>query len=560
MKVTATCQAVIVALFLSAGLRAVPQTPQSDAAPEPIILKSTSRAVQLDVFVNDPSGRPVHGLRKSDFLITDNGQPRDIPIFAGEIDANHTAPSSAEPPPDVYSNRLGIRDSRIVTAIVIDAVPRPEGLQKNPGTFGLSARRPEAALSIVRWQAINAVSQIAPGQMIAIYAACPDLRVVQDYTSDPDRLVASLKAFVPPPLPRAAGKKQPQTIDALVPPMLSALREVAARMSVASGRKSVVWISQTYGAELNPSSITGATDSTKAAFNDANVPLYAVDARFSATCEAPVRFPGDTSGGGQVGEVSIVTPICSQPPDISNEWMEYLARATGGRAFSRGKVVAVQEYVVQEPGAAPRFRWGSHKLESDRGLVSDALVFAVDESRYAYELGFYVSEPELDGKVHMLSVTVPAKPKFDLRYRSGYIASAGATAPPVAQTLAGPGAPQEPAGPLNPDEVGIDAKIDTASRAKNELRVSLALAPATVTRTADGVIMLDATFTQTNGVGKQLARIQETVRAQAPETQTDMVRYARAMKLINGAVFLHITIRDQATNRAGSITIPIEQQ
>jgi hypothetical protein len=30
--------------------------------------------------------------------------------------------------------------------------------------------------------------------------------------------------------------------------------------------------------------------------------------------------------------------------------------------------------------------------------------------------------------------------------------------------------------------------------------------------------------------------------------------------LINGAVLLHIRIRDQATNRVGSITIPIEKQ
>ena len=112
---------------------------------------------------------------------------------------------------------------------------------------------------------------------------------MQDYTSDPDRLVASLKAFVPPPLPHAAGKKQPQTIDALVPPMLSALRDVAGRMSGASGRKSVVWISQAYGTELNLYAISGATDATVAAFNDANVPLYAVDTRFSPTCEDPAQ-------------------------------------------------------------------------------------------------------------------------------------------------------------------------------------------------------------------------------------------------------------------------------
>jgi len=534
----------IAALFLQAVLRAVPQARPPDAAPGPIILKSTSRAVQLDVFVNDPSGRPVHGLQKNDFVVTDDGYPRDIRIFAGEIDANRTAPSSATTvPPGVYSNRLGMRGSRIVTAIVIDAVPRPDGLQKNAGIF--AAFKPEFWSNLVRSQAIRAINRMEPGQTIAIYAACPDLSIVQDYTSDPDRLVASLKAFVPPRLRDAAGKKQPRTIDAFVPPMLSALRDVAGRMSGASGRKSVVWISQAYGAGLNLSAISGATNSVVAAFNDANVRLYAVDARFSPTCQPPVNF--DQSG--------TVPLTCSQPPDISDEWMEHLAQATGGRAFSGGRVFAIQERDAQAGTT-----WSRYELQSDHGVISEALRFAVDDSRYAYEMGFYVSESELDGKVHMLSVTVPAKPRFGLRYRSGYTASASATAPPAAQGLTGPDSNQEPASPLNSDEVGIDAKIAMAARAKNELRVSLALAPGTVTRTPYSVIVLDATFTQTDDSGKQLAKIQETVRVPSPETQTDMIRYACAMKLINGAVLLHIRIRDQATNRVGSITIPIEKQ
>jgi hypothetical protein len=53
--------------------RAVPQPGPPDVAPESVVLKSTSRAVQLDVFVNDPSGRPVHGLQKGDFFVTDKG-------------------------------------------------------------------------------------------------------------------------------------------------------------------------------------------------------------------------------------------------------------------------------------------------------------------------------------------------------------------------------------------------------------------------------------------------------------------------------------------------------
>jgi len=548
--------AAIVALFLQAALRAVPQPRPPDAAPQPMVLKSASHAVQLEVFVNDPSGRPVHGLQRSDFVVTDNGHPRDIRIFAGEIDASQSS-ATAAPPPGVYSNRLGMRDSRIVTAIVIDAAPRPEGLQKNAGAF--ASRRPEFWFFWVRAQALHAINRMQPGQTMAIYAACPDLRIVQDYTSDPDRLAAGLNAFVPARLPAPAGKRQSPTVDTLVPPMLSALREVAGGMSGASGRKSVVWISQAYGTELNLSGIGDATDATVDAFNEANVPLYAVDARFSPTCQAPAIFSRAIPEAGRVEQEETGTLSCSQPPDVSDEWMQYLADATGGRAFSGGKVFGIQGRDTQPAPMGGIVEWSMYQLRrSDGGLISDALRFAVDDSRYAYQMGFYVPESELDGKIHVLKVTVPAQPKFELRYRSGYTASAGATAPSLAQEQTGPDPKPEPASRLNSDEVGIDAKVEVAAR--NELRVSLALAPETVTRTADGVIVLDATFTQTDDSGKQLAKIQETVRVLPPETPTEIVPYSRTLKLINGAVLLHIRIRDQATNRAGTIAIPIRKQ
>src|SRR6185312_12199314 len=127
-------------------------------------------------------------------------------------------------------------------------------------------------------QAKQAISGLQPGQTMAIYAMCPDLRVVQDYTSDVGLLLASLNAFV---IPRASSA--PSAV-----PMLSALREIAGRMSGSPGRKSIVWISQGYGEELSSAAIRSATDTTVAALNDVNVSLYAVDARFNPTCQEPL--------------------------------------------------------------------------------------------------------------------------------------------------------------------------------------------------------------------------------------------------------------------------------
>ena len=486
----------IAALALLAAPRAFPQP----------ILKSSSHVVQMDVLVVDASGNPVHGLQQKDFAVTDNGHPRDVQIFAGEIDADQTAPR-------VFSNRLGLKDSRIVTAIVIDAVRRPEHISALPLE-----------------QAKRVMGRLQPGQTMAIYAVYPDLRLLQDYTSDPGRLLSSLDAFVPP-----RDAKAPSVV-----PMLSALRAIAERMSGSPGRRSIVWISQGYGAELNSAAVRSATDATVAALNGVNVSLYSVDARFNPICQDPL--PDMTP---RLSRTVTTSPVCSQPRDAGDDWVENLAQATGGRAFSTGDINAVRTEVRNVQG---RVRSSETHYQFSRGgsAIDEALRYAVDDSRYAYELGFYVPEPELDGKLHTLAVALPGKPKYGLRYRSGYLASANVTEPPTALEQTGL-------------EVGIDATVDIAA-AQHELHVSLALNPATVSGSANGAITIDETFSQTDDSGRQLAKIQETVPVASPGVQGEMLRYTRSIKLARGAALLHITVRDPATNRSGSLAIPITNQ
>jgi VWFA-related protein len=521
-------------LIVLALLGALPSAAQP---PEPI-LKSTSRAVQMEVSVNDTSGNPVHGLKKSDFTVTDDGRPREIRIYSGEIDANDKTPRPelTALPPGVYSNRFGLHDARIATAIVIDAMLRPDGLQKEAGRF--AGLRPETNLKMALAQATAALYRMVPGEVMAIYAACPDLRIVQDFTSDPDQLHASLQAFAVPCVPNTANTRQARAIDAFVPPMLTALREVAGSMSSASGRKSVVWISQAYGTDLNPAAISDVTDAAAVAFNDANVPLYAVDARFNPTCQDPMQ-----SQGNQVGMVPLT---CTQEADESVWWMDNFARATGGRAFSGGNIEAYQQREQQG-----RVIYGYHRIDRSSAL-SDALLSAIDDSRYAYEMGFYVQDSELDGKVHLLGVKVPAKPKLSLRYRTSYTASEEAMAPPSEETRQNTGLPRIDLKGAN--QVGIDASV---AKAGAELRVSLALDPATVGSTGDHLILLDETFTETDDSGKQLAKVQETVTVPSTTTPLDMIRYTRPVRLVKGAALLRVTIRDQGTNRIGTLAIPV---
>jgi hypothetical protein len=78
---------------------------------------------------------------------------------------------------------LSFLNSSATYRIVIDAEPRPEGLQKDGGI--LASTRPENRVNMARFQAMSAIYRMAPGQIIAIYASCPELHVMQDYTPIP---------------------------------------------------------------------------------------------------------------------------------------------------------------------------------------------------------------------------------------------------------------------------------------------------------------------------------------------------------------------------------------
>ncbi len=413
---------------------------------------------------------------------------------------------------------------------------RPEGLQLENGR---AAGTPsEANLKMTFLQAAGAVNRMAPGEVMAIYAACPDLHVIQDFTSDAARLQNSLRAFTLPCAPKATGRAKPRTIDAFVPPMLAALREAARHMSSASGRKSIVWLSQAYGTELDLAAVKPATDATILALNDANVPLYAIDTRFNPTCRTPQSPPGPQTG--------IVPRFCAQEPDASVSWMDEFARSTGGRAFIGG---AFTSYEVHD--AQGRMTYGYTGLNRSNS-VTDAIFSAIDDSRYAYEMGFYVPDTELDGKVHRLGVQARANPKLGLRYRTSYTASPDAIAPapePATQTIDPPEIDSQ-----NPTQVGMDASV---AKSGAELRVSLSLDPATVTTSSDNLVVLDETFTETDVNGRPLANIQETVSVAPSATPHEMIRSTRTVAFTKKAVLLHITIRDQATGRVGTLAIPL---
>jgi len=439
--------------------------------------KSDTRAVQINVSVRDAEGRPVRSLRKEDFVVTDNGKPREIQLFAGD-EARNAALTAPALPKGVFSNRFGPRTAQgRITAIVIDTVLT---------WFPWYSHIQEQA----REHAIRAVERMEPGETVAVYVTCPWLRILQDYTSDRERVLDALKGFVPfTPLPLAWA---PNPFGG----SLAALRDVATHMSAASGRKSVIWVS--IGIP-NPALVVrrfpgfGALyESTIRAFNDANVALSPVDPR------------------GVVGLDQFVQAATG------------LAQRTGGRAY----------YM--------------------RNDLDQAIAEALDDTQYTYELGFYLSATDFDGRFHELTVKVPRQPKLTLHYRQGYSASSSSPLPERKPAL-----DQELLNATDSSGVGIDATLGVVPGVDGkELRVTLALDAGTIGTGKDGMIAVDETFVEIGANGSLAGKVQESLKLDWPG-ERQAARYTRTIKLPEGSYTLKIVVRDKATGHIGSLSIPL---
>jgi VWFA-related protein len=294
-----------------------------------VVLKSETRAVQVNVVVEDKTGEPVQGLNKESFTLFDNGKPREIQFFSTDTAG---PPSSAPPSSGIQAapGKLATPASR-ETAIILDCINAAFQDQ-----------------SYARIEAMKAIAQIQVNESIAILTLGYGMKFL-GFTRDRGKLLAALHAFRPilPPYP----------MKRRVEVTLGALRALAARMSGAPGRKSIVWI--TDGFPLNQSWEEAFAKAINA-LNDANVALYTVDAR-GLSPAGPGYIPS----------------------------LRFFADATGGFAFYNNSNVAL-------------------------GIQA-----AIEDSESTYVIGFYLSDTERDRRVHNLKVEVDRR-GVTLRYRRGY--------------------------------------------------------------------------------------------------------------------------------------------
>jgi len=369
-------------------------------------LRIESNVVRIDVEVTDRSGKPVKGLKASQFSVTDDGKPQPISTFSYEdIEAVETAgETSAKPlviavdsPTPAAAEAAGeqTRDRRMIVLFFDLTSLATEDL----------LRAHDAAEKFLK-------QQMTPADLAAVVVFGTRLTVLSDFTNDRTKLAKAIAQLIPGvasqlanPLYGAAQNGeydvQQYTGDAYTADetefnvfntdqKLAAIEDISNVLAPIPGRKAVVEFTSgiTQTGEENRTELRAATD----AANRANVSIYSIDARgLFATSPG-----GDATANAATGNSMFTGASVYHQTDQREDTRDTLATLstdTGGRAFF------------------------------DLGDLSDALPQIENENTGYYLLGYSLgANVKHDGSWHAIrvKVSVPGAPR--VRYRNGYYA------------------------------------------------------------------------------------------------------------------------------------------
>ncbi len=371
----------------------------------PVVLKSTTRLVQVSVIAQDGKGQPVTDLKKDDFRIKVNGKDQPIKIFS--MDSSRRAAEGRRE----TSARCVHQSHGGQTRSAVERHHHPARHAQHPmGRSGLCEGPGDPLFA-----------HPPPEDHIGLYTLGTSLRVLHDYTADSAELLSRLEALKGKAIPDMTSKEPTDAmhgdallLDALqrgvggaspaervfyttqrIIGTLKAIEFIANHLAKTPGRKNLIWVSGGFPLEIgfdnaaawrNPQidqrTFTDEVSETVRAVNDANMAIYPVDAR--GLMVAPHSMPS----------AAATAVACRKLPQMvgvkNQQTMEELASRTGGHAY-----------------------YNSNDL-------AKAIHSAVDDSRVTYMLGFYPVDESFDGKFHKIEVQAVERKGVHLRYRKGF--------------------------------------------------------------------------------------------------------------------------------------------
>ena len=494
------------------GLAAAGALPTPEPQPQLPVFQSGTRLVEVEVVVRGKDG-PVKGLTKEDFKVLDQGKPQRIDVFRAGPAAENSAPVPLAP--GVVSNRVDRKGEALpsATAVLFDQL-----------NVRLDFKGYE------RQQVLNFMRALKAEDRVAIYSLGKNLHVLQDFTDDPQRLLAAVT-------------KLDQGRDLMPANVEGALFDLPVDMEgtiVPLNSGDPITDGMYVSAIMNTA---GVTTQVYGAIND------------QTTIEALKRIVAHLSGMPGRRNLIWVKETPSVPPAV----MGMLQRANITlypvmirTVTMKGNIFAIQ-HAAQDLAAAT----GGASF-NDAGDLHTAMKTAEEDSLSAYTLGYYPAEDVLDGKFHRLAVTVAGmkNANLEVRYRPGYVASKQPLSMAAPSTAAAINEFLET--PLDATAVGLTGKIeaDPARPDAHRVQVTVDLHDVHLERQGDrNVGTIEIAYVLGANIRLGTIRISLTDPQLTQTLQTGYITNLAGVETVGTSV--RVLVRDPATGAAGSLKIPV---
>jgi VWFA-related protein len=513
------------------------------AAQQQPVFRSQTRLVEVDVVIRDSHG-PVRGLTKDDFTLFDckvNQRDLDhagsnppcrfkkqpIAVFREvKSDSRGAAAISAVSPlpPGTVSNRVNSSGKPIgaATVVVIDQLNTP---------FDLKGRQ--------RVELTKFLESVGDRERIAVFSLGKDLHLLQDFTSDPKKLVEAVSRIDSGDhLNFSGGTGGDAKIDAAEAVVTAcikkdmtdnAVRAIIQHTEGDPGRKNLIWLGQGFFAFSSAPTQCGPPKAGPM-LGQANIATFPVMVRSL-----------QSSGMGNAESRRMPPPGPMMTLDIQHT-IRMLGESLGGAGFT------------------------------DASELSTAFRTAQNDSSSYYVLGFYPAESDLGGGTHQLTVDVPhsvsRRGGFTMRYRQTYRA-----AKPGAKEEAGENG--EPLSlldifhaPMDATAVGLTAAVkpDPARPGASLLAMTIDLKDIQLQPEGDrwvGSLQLAMRLESKEGeTPVETEPVIDTVRFNLTNAEFEAARLAslqvsRALPSITRPGFAHIVVQCTGNGAAGSLRVPV---
>lgn len=368
------------------------------------VFHSNSRLVVETVTVTDKNGKPIPGLTKDDFTVTEDNIPQTISVF--DYQQLATAPPPPPPPPVSAQAPAGAKPAAPVAGTGI--VPETAGDHRYSDRalvvlyFDLTAMQTPEQLRAIDDAKKYIAAKMKPADLFAImdYEGS-DVKVKQPFTSDKEQLDAALDNMTLGILGydmdtvdaasadtgTAFGQDDSEFNIFTTNRQMAALQTAVNMLSSISEKKSLVYFSS--GISMNGLDNQAQLASMENAAIRAGVAIFAVDARGLMAAppmgNATQGSPGGLSmynGAGMQAGLDRITH--------SQDMLYSMASDTGGKAL----------FNMNDLGQG---------IAQAEAAITDY-----------YIIGYYTTNGALDGKYRRVRITYKGDANAKLAYRVGY--------------------------------------------------------------------------------------------------------------------------------------------